>query len=461
MAKPNAYTADETGILTAEQDWMEEAKAGTVRFGVDKKSGLIVVIPNTHALFNSSMAFNTPAEAEHAVIGKEPTRSAAGRVIGSAFTPRSQYQAVNPISGQAGDPVRAEQRSAIADVGQDVLGSVGHYAGPVIAAAKPMTKKVIPAAAVASAGADLVNNAVGLARNDALYNESFLNSLLTAGGAAAGAALVHHFSNASQVERELDDIIRRKMRLGKKGKIDPTLKQNITERFQAGEAPYTLQEWRDAPLMDFPTDPKLPSPQMTLKRQPPVMAAQGSKVLSRKGKNLIDEDVTIKWLESKGINPQSVDVAGVQKALSEAWYHPKRNLGMMMFPTKDTPGMTHRDYVKQIHGMRTEYPAVADIVATDVEMSDPVLNEKWKGALVDWHERRAKLPNSKKKPQNRGKATGQGEIVTQKEFESAGKPKTFGQKWGRRAGRFGGFMLPVATEMFGKYILPTGRKTNE
>jgi hypothetical protein len=111
--------------------------------------------------------------------------------------------------------------------------------------------------------------------------------------------------------------------------------------------------------------------------------------------------------------------------------------------------------------LRKEYPAIADIVATDAKMADPVLNDKWKTRLVDWHERRAKLPNSKKKPQNRGKATGQGEIVTQKEFESAGKPKTFAQKWGRRAGRFGGFMLPVATEMFGKYVLPTGRKTNE
>lgn len=461
MNKPNAYTADEGGILTAEHDWIEEAKAGTVRFGIDKKSGLLVVIPNTHPLFQSSMAFNTPAEAEHAVIGKEPTRSAAGRVAGAVLAPRSQYQAKNPLSGQAGDPVRAEQRSAAADIAQDVAGTVGHYAGPVVAAAKPMMKGVVPGAAVLSAGTDLVNNVVGAARGDALYNESAPNAILTAAGAAGGAALVKHFSNAGQVQRELDEIIRRKMRLGKKGQIDPTLKQNIMERFQTGEAPYTFQEWRDAPLMDFPTDPKLPSPGMTLKRQPPVMAAQGSKVLSRKGKNLIDEDVTIKWLQSKGINPQSVDVAGVQKALAEAWYHPKRNLGMMMFPTKETPDMTHRDYVKQIHAMRSEHPAVADIVATDVEMSDPVLNDKWKKSLVDWHERRAKLPNSKKKPENRGKATGQGEIVSQKEFESAGKPKTFGQKWGRRLGRLGGFMLPVATEAAGKYFLPTGRKNNE
>jgi hypothetical protein len=459
--KPNAYTTDEAGILSAEKDWAEEATAGTVRFGIDKKSKRLVVIPNTHPLFKSSYTYNTPAEAEHAVIGKEPTRSAAGRVVGAAFAPRSQYQMTNPVTGQAGDPIRTQQRSTSADVAQDVTGAMGHYAGPVIAAAKPLSKKVIPGAALVSAGIDLANNAVGLMRDDQLYNESVPNAILTAAAAAGGAALVKHFSNAGQVERELDDIIRRKMRLGKKGKIDPTLKQNIMDRFKAGEVPYTLQEWRDAPLMDFPTDPKLPSPQMTLKRQPPVMAAQGSKVLSRKGKNLIDEDVTIKWLQAKGINPQSVDVAGVQKALSEAWYHPKRNLGMMMFPTKETPAINHRDYVKQIHSLRSEHPAVADIVATDAEMSDPVLNEKWKGALVDWHERRAKLPNSKKKPQNRGRATGTGEIVSQKEYESAGKPKTFGQKWGRRLGRAGGFALPVATELFGKYILPTGRKTDE
>jgi hypothetical protein len=459
--KPNAYTTDEAGILSAEKDWAEEATAGTVRFGIDKKSKRLVVIPNTHPLFKSSYTYNTPAEAEHAVIGKEPTRSAAGRVVGAAFAPRSQYQMTNPVTGQAGDPIRTQQRSTSADVAQDITGAMGHYAGPIIAAAKPLSKKVIPGAAMISAGTDLANNIVGAVRDDALYNESAPNALLTAAAAAGGTALVKHFSDAGQVQRELDEIIRRKMRLGKKGQIDPTLRQNIMDRFKAGEAPYTLQEWRDAPLMDFPTDPKLPSPQMTLKRQPPVMAAQGSKVLSRKGKNLIDEDVTIKWLQAKGINPQSVDVAGVQKALSEAWYHPKRNLGMMMFPTKETPAMNHRDYVKQIHSLRSEHPAVADIVATDAEMSDPVLNEKWKGALVDWHERRAKLPNSKKKPQNRGRATGTGEIVSQKEYESAGKPKTFGQKWGRRLGRAGGFALPVATELFGKYILPTGRKTDE
>lgn len=466
----DAFSLDQAGLEQAENFWAAQHSKGIdYKFGVTKNKQLVAVPPGSE-LYNSAKAYKTPREAEQAVVGRQPTRTLMGAVAGSAVAPKGQYSVTNPLardaegnlypSGRAGDPVRKEQTNAAADFAQDIGGDVAHY-GPsagmsIIKGMRSLPKRVLgPGATAVSIAGDLVNTVINAQRGDALYSSPIPQAALT--GAAAGTSVIlqKHFSKPEQVKRELDDLIRKKMGIGSKGKVDPEVRSEIIRRGEAGLPMYTWDDWHNAPTRRFEADVPRTTP-LEYQAQPLVFERPGKPMSRKANPNMITNDITEAWLKSIGIEPQSVNIDEMTRVLRNTYLNPKSNLGMAMFPKKGNPVLTYGDWIK--HKANTKSTEEGMMWDRAAKFEDPTIQGRWEKAKKDQGERKSKINIINKSEGNVGKGgDSKTPIVSQDEYSKLGSTG----KWIRRGARTGAFMLPMAAEVFGKYLLPTGGKKNE
>lgn len=463
-----AFKLDQNGLEAAENFWAAQHAAGKdYKFAVTKSGDLIAIAPESE-FYNEAFAYRTPREAEQATSNRQPTRSLPGAIAGAIAAPRSQYHVVNPVAqnargqvypqGRAGDPVRAAQSDLVSAVARDAIGNAAHY-GPGVAAMLPSVRrlpfKVLgPAATAVSLAGDVANTALDAQTGDALYSSTPENMLLTGGAAGVGAMLQKYFSKPEQIKRELDDLIRAKMGLGSQGKVDKKVRKEIYERGTKGLPMYTWDDWHNAPLREFDMKYGTELP-MKYNPQPLLRSGKGAQILSRDAKpSAITKDIVIDWLNRKGINPQSVDLTEVQRILQNTY--PRKstsNLGMAMFPTKDTPKMSKTDWTKHKHAAASQEEA--NLWDEAVSLEDEALDKEWKAAKKAAGERKKKTDILHKSEGNRGKGgTSTLPIITQEQFDKLGKTG----KYKRAAGRLTGLMLPIGAELFGRMMLPTNKE---
>lgn len=447
-----AFKMDNAGIKAAEQFWAAQNKLGrNYKFVVTKSGNLIAIEPESE-FYDTEFAYKTPREAEQATTNKQPTRSPAGSLIGSIIAPRSQYHVADK-TGRAVDPVRAEQSSLVSDASRDALGNIAHY-GPGAAAVLPAVRrlpyKVLgPGAAAISLAGDVANAGFDEQAGDELYSSTPSNMLLTAGAAGTGAMLQKYFSKPAQIRRELDDLIRAKMGLGSSGKVDKAVRNEIYERGTKGLPMYTWDDWHEAPLRDFYARYGSPLPTV-YKPQPLLRSGKGAQILSRDVKpSAITKDIVLDWLGRKGINPQSVDVNEVMRILQSTYPRAAlSNLGMAMFPTKDTPRMTTDDWARHKHNAASQEEA--QFWDESVALEDENLDKEWQRARKARGERRKKTDILHKSEANRGKGGSSAlPIITQEQFDKLGKTGKYRRGFGRAAG----FLLPIGAEVFGRTVL--------
>jgi len=465
-----SYPLTQSGIEEAENTWHDQAVSGEVKFGVDKKSGRLVVIPKSDAKnYRSAMAFATPREAEQATVNRQPTRSLIGGTLGAIIAPRGQYHVTNPIArdsegnlypnGRKGDPIRAEQSNIGKDIVLDRIANLAAY-GPTLAmlnqqVSKLPTAKVIPGMAGLSLGLNLAGMGLGTLAGDPLYNETLGNALLTAGGTAAGAALLKASSKRAQQDREVDALIRRKLRIPKDSPVPKELHDAVVEGGKAG-TPYTMEDWRYQPLDDltkrYPHRMGLPVKFGTY--APPVTSGH---VMSRTGRpSEITPEVANDWMTRNRVNPNAYDIGDVMDAIGKMYIgRDQSRTNRAFYPTAATQPITMQDWVNWVPNESN--PVIADLLRTNIEVDDPEVNAEFQKAKQAFKERssrgRGVIRNAVQTEGNQGLATGKSTpIVPQEKFEKLGEKG----KWTRRAGTLGGLAIPVMTELFGKFVLPRG-----
>lgn len=447
-----AFKMDRAGLTAAEKFWKAQHDAGVdYKFAVTQGGELVAIGPESE-FYNTDFAYKTPREAEQATVNKQPTRSPFGSLLGSIIAPRSQYHVADK-TGRAVDPVRAEQSSMVSDVARDAIGNIAHY-GPGAAALLPTVRrlpyKVLgPGAAAISLAGDVANMGLDEQAGDEMYSSTPENMLLTAGAAGTGAMLQKYFSKPEQIKRELDDLIRAKMGLGSSGKVDKKVRKEIFERGTKGLPMYTWDDWHEAPLRDFYARYGSPLP-LVYKSQPLLRSGKGAQILSRDVKpSAITKDIVLDWLNRKGINPQSVNVNEIQRILQNTYPRAAvSNLGMAMFPTKDTPRMTTDDWARHKHEAASQEEGL--LWDESVALEDENLNKEWLGARKARGERRKKTDILHKSEANRGKGGSSAlPIITQEQFDKLGKTG----KYRRGFGRGIGFLLPIGAEVFGRKLL--------
>lgn len=447
-----AFKMDRAGLTAAEKFWKAQHDAGVdYKFAVTQGGELVAIGPESE-FYNTDFAYKTPREAEQATVNKQPTRSPFGSLLGSIIAPRSQYHVADK-TGRAVDPVRAEQSSMASDVARDAIGNIAHY-GPGAAALLPTVRrlpyKVLgPGAAAISLAGDVANMGLDEQTGDEMYSSTPENMLLTAGAAGTGAMLQKYFSKPEQIKRELDDLIRAKMGLGSSGKIDKKVRKEIFERGTKGLPMYTWDDWHEAPLRDFYARYGSPLP-LVYKSQPLLRSGKGTQILSRDVKpSAITKDIVLDWLDRKGVNPQSVNVNEIQRILQNTYPRAAvSNLGMAMFPTKDTPRMTTDDWARHKHEAASQEEGM--LWDESVALEDENLNKEWLGARKARGERRKKTDILHKSEANRGKGGSSAlPIITQEQFDKLGKTG----KYRRGFGRGIGFLLPIGAEVFGRKLL--------
>jgi hypothetical protein len=472
------YPLTQEGLEEAENTWHTQAVTGDVKFGVDVDTKRLVVIPKSDQKnYNSAKAYASPREAEQAVIGNQPTRTIPGQLLGASIAPRQQYHITNPVhfdaqgnlypKGRKGDPIRDEQSNEAADFIQDRIGNLANF-GPVAAAATTSVKylplsKLMPGAALASAGLNVANNMIGASRGDALYNETIPNIALTAAGVAGGAALAKMSSKRDQIRREIDDLINLRMRNKKGTKVPKELRDAIMEGGKAG-VPYTFGDWIYAPIDNVmakhPEIPKLP---VVYKMPEQVIKTKTGKIIPRRPDTarLIDKDVATQWLINHKIDPNKYEIADVVEGLQKMYNYPGvTRESRLFYPRKGEPQLT-QDTWKNWKGTEKN-PFIADMLSdVDLVTDNPTIDKDWKGAKADMRQRGTKARTAVREEiqaeGNKGKMRGEGvDIIPQSKYESLGSKG----KWRRRFGKAGAFLLPVATEVFGKYLLPTGGKND-
>lgn len=472
------YPLTQEGLEEAENTWHTQAVTGDVKFGVDVDTKRLVVIPKSDQKnYNSAKAYASPREAEQAVVGNQPTRTIPGQLFGAAIAPRQQYHITNPMhfdaqgnlypKGRKGDPIRDEQSNEAADFIQDRIGNIANY-GPVAAAATTAVKylplsKLMPGAALASAGLNTANNMIGASRGDALYNETIPNIALTAAGAAGGAALAKMSSKRDQIRHEIDDLINRRMRNKKGTKVPKELRDAIMEGGKAG-VPYTFGDWVYAPIDNiiakYPEIPKLP---VMYKMPEQVIKTKAGKIIPRRPDTarLIDKEVATQWLIDHKIDPNKYEIADVVEGLQKMYNYPGvTREARLFYPRKGEPQLVQDSWKNW--AATEKNPFIADMLGdVDLVTDNPAINTGWKGAKESRRQRGTKartvIREEKQAEGNKGKKRGDDvEIITQSNYDKLGSKG----KWRRRAGKVGAFLLPAATEIFGKYLLPTGGKND-
>lgn len=204
---------------------------------------------------NRKDVFNTPREAITFTTDVEPGRSTIGKVAGATFAQRSQHQ--------LDDDVRANQRSAVADIAQDVGQDVAQYGMPIVFGQKAPTKgKAALGAAAASAAASLGNKLISDARGEEWYGDTGLNTLISALGSGAGAMLWNASRGDVLARKNLRDYISKQLRIP----VEQVDREQLVDKVIAGyeipkgtekevmaqrRRPYTYGDWQQAPMEQF------------------------------------------------------------------------------------------------------------------------------------------------------------------------------------------------------------------
>lgn len=427
----------------------------------------IVIIGPKDPIYYTARAFNTPREVEHftAGYGKEPGRSVPGKFIGSAVAPVTQHR---ELGGYGADKIRSRKRSLPADIGQDVL-SDARYLLPALGAlrfANPAGTAVT--AGLGALGLGTAQSITSNLRDEPWYGDSPANIGLTAGAAALGAGAMRHFSKEQLRKRQLRKAISDNLALPEKN-VDADLMQRVREGAEKGvdNAAYTFHDYKRQPLTDFDVATGAPDMQLNFKRLPMVYKENSQQVASRpiarekRGKmvtpkpvvitdamatKFVDDFLAMKPRPALGGEPitrEMIQLDEVKDFLNNAWNRPLNEWGGTFFPTKATKqSMTKKGWTKQRANVNNNF--VQLLLESQAELPDPDLNRQWKRALTEYGKRYKKYQTKEKTP-----------IVSSKQYEKMGEYKL--GKPIRPIMRYGlGALLPIATQVFGKYLLPTG-----
>lgn len=234
-----------------------------LRWGMTSKGGFKPLVPGDVDYDNG---YASPREALHFVMGQEPTRTPEGKALGAAFAPVSQHRI-------EGDPVRTDQKSGIADYGQDALRLGTKFLLPIglgMQMANPY--KAALAAAGSSIGGSGANALWSKLRNDP-YADDPGQALVTGAATGLGAALARSMTENRQAGRWANQKARDAFRnIGASKPEAQRLGDLVTERLVKGLPPMTWNDYHDEPLDNFfvryQESPNLP---VRIREIPPVI----------------------------------------------------------------------------------------------------------------------------------------------------------------------------------------------
>lgn len=264
----------------------EDAVIGAIqrnelRWGIGPNGGFIPLAPGDSGY---DKGYASPREALHFVKGDEPTRTPQGQIAGAAFAPISQHRL-------EGDKIRSEQKSAVADVGQDVARGATKFALPLaIAFGMRDPMRAAKAAAGVSGLGSLANTGVSKLRNDP-YGDSFGQGVATALATGLGTLLGRSMTTTRQAGRWAEKNAADRLRtLGLSSEEADALAAESRNRLTHGLPELTYGDYRYAPLREF--DERTGAQDIEVKMEPHAYPIEGyydkngnfigSKILPRK-----------------------------------------------------------------------------------------------------------------------------------------------------------------------------------
>jgi hypothetical protein len=226
---------------------------GQLRWGMTSKGGYKPLVPGDAEY---DKGFASPREALHFVQGKEPDRTIEGKTAGALFAPVSQHR--------MHDNIRADQRSAAADIGQDVFRGIAKGVIPAALALGINTKlpgvstvlRQLPTLGRAGAGAvssatSGLNTPISAARHDP-YGEPIGQTLATALATGLGIALARHYTPNQQAYRDSErKVINRLGALGQSKQESKRVARKAADRLVHGLPAMTYGDWVSEPITNF------------------------------------------------------------------------------------------------------------------------------------------------------------------------------------------------------------------
>lgn len=423
--------------------FIKAAIDGTLKWTIlkaDDGGDILVPLAPEDPEYNSKGAFNTPQEAEHFTpgFGREPGRTWYGKTAGAAFAPVTQHNLT--------DPVRAEQRDIGADITQDVIGDT-RYLLPMLGGYLPTPAKAALAAGGMALGLGAVPAAMSTSRGEPWYAESPSNVALTAATAAAGAAGNKYFSEGNVRDRQLKTQLAKKLAMSP-NELEPGLLPEVQETLRT--TPYTIEDWRNRAFKSF--DEKYPDAEVKFKRpatphkpspkKNEVQAGFAPKGVPQKlTKNQMDA-VAFRFKNDMGMVDANIN--DVADFIRNAYERELTTEGQVFYNKKSMPKKKWGE-LRSTGETGEKNPFTRELYKSQAYFDDPVMNEAYQAAYKDYKERWQRMKNKKT-------AT----LVTPQEYAAMGKIKDpiLGKDI-RKPLRFGATMLlPVATELTGKYVLP-------
>lgn len=262
------------------QKWYEDVKAGKdvgyknqvavkeaidkqqLRWGMTKSGGFKPLVPGDPDYDNG---YASPREALHFIKGEEPGRTWYNKFIGSTVAPVSQHRQENPVIA-GNDPIRADQRSGIADYAQDAGRIATKFALPLAlgfgAGSKvPGLRTIVQRAPILGrAGAGTVSSLIGAAntpiseaRHDP-YGQPLGQDLVTALATGLGIALGRRYTPNQQAYRNAEQkVIEKLSRIGEPASEGRRVAKTAADQLVHGLPAMTYRDYRYEPLRDFDT----------------------------------------------------------------------------------------------------------------------------------------------------------------------------------------------------------------
>lgn len=324
---------------------VDAIKQGSARYGIGEDGGIRVFTPND-ADYATYADYRTPTEALHfqpgidsLVESRYPTRSAAGRIAGAEFTPRSQHTVFG------GDPMLEDKKSGAADVAQDVIGQGTKFTAPTLASLTGgSTPAVLAKALVPLAVTMAGNKAVDKARGEENYSDEVSQDLLTAGAGTAAGVVANklagrHLDKLSR--KEVAQLLAQKLNYDSAAELmkdHPNLVDDVMEGLQSGSMKlYSKKNWVNQPLVDFDKatgGPDLPIKFKTFKGLTDV----SGNPIPRNDKFVVTDDILHQFMKDNGIpisgkgSLSDPEREGLRKWLQKSWGDPWSDMGRLFFP---------------------------------------------------------------------------------------------------------------------------------
>ena len=266
--------------LERAQKWYNDVKAGKdvghknqaaikaaidkqlLRWGLTRSGGFKPLVPGDP---DYDKGYASPKEALHFVSGEEPGRTWYNKLIGSTVAPVSQHRQTNPVIA-GNDPIRADQRSGIADYAQDAGRITTKFALPLALAfgagsKVPGLRSIVQRAPIlgragagtASSLIGAVNTPVSEVRHDP-YGQPFGQDLVTALATGLGIALGRRYTPNQQAYRDAEQkVIGRLSAIGEPAKEGKRIANAAAQQLVHGLPAMTYKDYRYEPLRDFDT----------------------------------------------------------------------------------------------------------------------------------------------------------------------------------------------------------------